>query len=225
MISYKKELKRETAVFRMVGIATFSRHFLVAVLLTAASVCAIPAIAETGGGYEGLIAPAAPDDTPDDSTANAVPDTIKEPTQQFSQIPRSQPSHDIKVLSMVHGMNKNADGVIEGLQGPKVDFSTASHRLVNGKQQTEYVIAKNIEHVMASVNDTKLSKDQRAENAKKGYKGLYILAEGLRSKQKIPDSTYKSMGFSDKYISDERSGNAAALDELDTALASLKPYQ
>ena len=235
MISYKKELKRETAVFRMVGITTFSRYLLVVVLLALGTVSyTSPAKAAAGdGGYEGVMAPPpAPDDASADTTAAAAPDDAQDPspdarkgqTQQFSQAPGSAPSHDLKVLSMVHGL-KDGNGAIAGLKGPDVNFSTTTSKFVDGKPLMEYTVQKNIEHVMASINDKNISDEQRAINAKNGYKNLSMVADGLRSKQGTPDRIYKQMGLSDKYISDERAGDAAALAHVDAALASLKPYQ
>ena len=217
----------------MAGIITFSRYLLVAAIMAGGTAYMLPAMAAEGGGYDGLIAPAAPDNAPDSTAAGTDNDSsgvVASPTaeqpQTYTRAPgASKPIHDLRVMSLIHGNDPDGTGVPSGLKGPQVDFSATTHKVVEGKPAMEYMTEKRIEGAMASINDKNISPDQRDENARAAYKNLSTLADGLRYKQTIPDRVYKQMQLSDSYISDEHAGNAAALSQLDAALATLKPYQ
>lgn len=218
----------------MAKIITFSGRLLVAAVMAGGMACAFPALA-ADDGYAGVVAPS-DDDTPGKSPAqmNSAPapgyagvtaDTPSDqaaPTDQYTAIPHTnEVIQDLGTASMVHGIIERAPDV----KAPNVDFSKAHHSSIAGKPAVEDMVENKIARAMASVSNKNISDDQRAENAKSAYKNLASVADGLRYKQTISDDTYKSLGLTDKYIDDERSGNANALTQLDAALATLKPLQ
>ena len=228
----------------MAKLIIFSRYVIAAVLLSAAgmTISYAQSPAPPAGGYDGVIAPAEPDnaqennaagnntgapsaDTPDDKpSAGYSPDVAvapyKEPEGKEVQPPSTQFT---PVPSQAFGTQGNkTPGTVDG---PKVDFSGARHTLIQGKPEIVFAAENAITRAMTSVNDKNLSDADRAKKTQEAYTSLSSLANGIRVKQKTPDSVYKQMNLSDAYISEERADDAVALKELDDALASMKPAQ
>ncbi len=222
----------------MIKLITLGRSLLVVAGLACYGAYVPPAQAE-GGGYEGLIAPPSLPDKDGDSGAPANSDEpsgyegvvagpVRKEQPPFTPIPGLDSSGDttsLQTLSMLHGQDRNGDGVPDRLTQSKPIPSVGFQAHVKGKSAIEYTVAENIASAMASVNDPKLPLDVRSENAREAYEDLADLADGLRSKKGVPDRVYQRMGLSDSYIQQEKVGNSSALSALDRALSNLKQYQ
>jgi hypothetical protein len=204
----------------MVRLSTFTRQ----ALLTAALFFAMPAPAIAAGGYEGLIAP---------PSAPAPAEGAKAPApsipQGYSGVVIGATPQVEKYVAPAPAATQPREGLAAVLNEPSdelpMDFSTTRHGVIDGKMAAEYAVAQNIETALASVNDTELSDEERRANARRAYRDFSDMAEGLRSKMKIPDRIYKKMGLSDAYIKNERIGNAAALSRLSAVLDVLRPHR
>lgn len=97
--------------------------------------------------------------------------------------------------------------------------------MIRGKPAVVAVAELRIKQAKDVLKDKGLSRSEREKKSKEAFKNISDMATGLRMKQQIPDSIYKSMKLSDDYIREERDGNAAALKELDAAIDELKSYQ
>jgi hypothetical protein len=221
----------------MMKIITFGRCFLfMAGLLAFAAIPLFSAYAEETGGYEGLIAPAAPDDTAATAAANkdeepgysgvvsgAVP---RETPPMFTPIPgRPGPSQDAEFLANLYARDKDNDGVPDKITNPKKVSLTGFHPHIKGKSATEYMVEQNIESAMNDIKDTTIPVADRVANAKQAYEDLSSLAEGLRNKKMVPDRTYQQMGLPDSYITETKIGIDNSLAALDKTLAELREYQ
>ena len=243
MISYKKVSKRETAGFFMARINSFSKYLLVAVIAG----WSFPVLA-AGDGYEGLFAPSH-DDKQDSAPApkateqpgymgltQAPPPATNSPPRAAEEggLATNQPAPPLQYTpsplspNMVLpdlGMAAAAYGKHPEVKAPQVDYSKVKHSLIDGKPPIVYLTDTRIAQAMALVNNKDLSRDERDKNAKTTFKNLSRMADGLRLRQTMPDSIYKSMHLSDTYIKEERDGDIDALKKLEAAIETLKPLQ
>lgn len=215
----------------MLKVITFSRCLLVAIAVAGSVACMRTALA--ADGYEGVIAAPSDDkNTPNNASGRAGNDSTPgysgvvadpsapapaESADQYSPTPGRGGAPDLITAAIIHDAPP--------VQAPNVDLSASRHNLIAGKPAIEYVASQQVAQAMSSVNNEKLSDAERTTNARNAYQNLSSFADGLRSKQAIPDNIYKSMGLTDDYINDERNGNAAALTHLDAALSTLKSFQ
>lgn len=199
--------------------------FVLAFILTAAQ----PSFA-AGGGYEGLIAPA-PDESATGSTSNEpeyVPpiSTVSPAPKHATSSPSSTlrpgssdtPSRDIRLLSRIHG----GTGGAEAVKAPPMDYSKVRQRLIDGKTVTEYTAEKNINYLLSSVNEKKLSRKEREQRIQHSLSTLAQIQQGLVTRQQVSDSSYQKMGYNDQYIRSEKAGIAAALTRVNQAVETLK---
>lgn len=219
----------------MMKIITFGRCFVFMASLVCAAAYAVPAHAQSAG-YEGLIAPAAPDDSPQNKApensneepgyngvvSGAVP---RETPPLFTPIPNRDGQPDLSVLSNLYAQDRNGDGVPDKIASSKRIFFTGFHAHVKGKSAMEYMVEQNINDAMNDLKNPAIPPAVRATNAKQSYEDLASLAEGLRNKRMVPDKTYQQMGLQDSYIEETKTGIDNSLAALDRALAELKPYQ
>jgi hypothetical protein len=235
---------------------------------------AAPVFAQ-GGGYEGLIAPAAPESSAPDTTdtssgyegllapapapasrggaarqdkdeppgySGLIPGRVEDnagggPPAQMTSVPgTAQPiapksAEDIGVLSTLHGIDRNGDGIPDDLMKPgQISRKTASalgkpHKRIDNMLPAEYAARKNIDQLMPGVRDKKISAAVRAERVRNTQERLATLANGLRQKKAVPDRIYKAMGVPDIFVQEEKEGADQALLRLDKALKELKEYE
>lgn len=227
MVLYQDKLQKENSGFFMARFATFAGFFLIA-LLTAAAAPAWSA----GEGYTGLFAPAQPD-TPSKKEAPSGPvSTVSPaltppaaPAAPFTQRPgySRETIKDLPTASAVYGTGlKNK---VAAKKPPKIDYSKVPQLILGGKTAMEHTVTKNIQRAMRDVSEKDLSGEERKKRAQKSYTSLGKLREGIVSQKNIPDTAYRKVGFSERYIQQEKSGIENSLQLLNQALAKLKTYQ
>ena len=225
----------------MARIKTFSGYLLVTVFTAWAS----PALA-AGDGYEGLFAPSH-EDTPAPVVAPAK--TKKQETPGYTGVmtdPGAAPSDKdglaisqpppplqytpspLRTNVVIPDLGLAAaayNAKAPELKSPLADYSGVEQPKINGKPAVSYVIDNRIAQALASVNKKDVSPEEHDKNYRSALKSLSTLADGLRLRQTMPDSLYKSMHLSDTYIRDEKASDADALKKLDAAIQTLKSLQ
>lgn len=203
--------------------------------------CHAPLSWAAGEGYAGVIAPAIPEDLPDNNPGTA-PDYIP-PLSTVSPAPQSShatarpdsataiPGKSVRgarrslgALSSILGADRNGDGVPDDVKAPKIDYSKIKIQKTDGKTDTEYATARQIDYLMSQVNNKQLSGKERQEKITKALESLSNMQNGLVIRQKVPEQTYKKVGFTDAYIADDKAGIASALSLINQAAATLKSY-
>lgn len=166
-----------------------------------------------GSTRNSIIAPAASDQAA--SNNNDDTDNDKKPPAMTPR-PGTEIIHDLKYAAVLQP---------KPVKGPELNYATARHSLLNGRPAMEEVVNRDIKRIMDILNNKELPSKEREAEARKSYKSLSHFADGLRSKQQIPDDVYRRAGLSEKYITEEKSSVAISLEKLDNALAILKPYE
>lgn len=176
------------------------------------------------GGYDGLLTPAEDNAAPS-GYAGLLPGQVAEPVPQFTAIPGSGPATNIRTLSLLHGQDRNGDGVPDGITRPQKLFNFDAPIRDNGVSPAQQMVENNIKQLILPLRNERLSTAERTLKARQAYQELAELAEGYRHKKSVPDRIYRQMGLSDVYIEQEKADLDSNLARLDRTLASLKKYQ
>ncbi len=230
----------------MLKTKTFGSLLCVAAFLAVFAAFPATAHADDNNGYAGLIAPSANNATQSGASDTLAPasleDTATAPApssdeQQTEQSVIRPPQSFIPPSPFDQQTSPQGGGAPQQIDiakliakaprliSPKGDFKRLKVGRIHGVASGEYAVEQAIKHSISTVNDTRLTKAQRLQNARAAYKYLTSLEKGLRFRQNIPDSTYENIGLSKSYIHQEKTANVASLAALDKAIEALKPYQ
>lgn len=143
---------------------------------------------------------------------------------------RPGPVNSVEQLQMIAALagtrldlTKLADGVkpspeLFGMPYPK-------QPRINGMTATELLAHNEVQKVMNSINNPRLSDTQRQQNARAGYERLKLLADGVMTRRAMPPALFKKMGASDEFIAEEKEANERALSRYEEAFKALRPLQ
>jgi len=202
-----------------------------------------------GGGYEGLIAPAAPDSpTParaedsheplgysgvisgytgdDDAAKEPAPSMTAPPELTRIIIPESAEELGLLAAAQQYGGEGIPDDVVKPFKASNrvANMLAKPRQRIENMLPMEYAVKKNVDKLMPGITDEKIPPEERAENVRKAQKKLATLAQGLLAKTTVPDSLYRQMGLSDVFISEEKESTDKALSRLNLALQELEKY-